>query len=463
MPTLENLSVAGRKWLVAVSAVLLAAVIVLSIFLGLQRKSKPPASPSAARAPNPVRELGGAGIYAGSPIGSASGSTTNKVMPLLWDAAEGEYLISFYAGATLITAAFDTGSARFVVATQASAAAGAPYYNPDSSTATALTDPRTGLPCTSNIAYVSQTDTIRVYQDTVKFPQVLIQAGQLCTQSVTTVVSTSPMGTPLTVTTFPVAAVTSTGPTLNVFGMSSVMSSTTFVDSTGKTLYLLPSCQTSAAPKYEAAIIQSFADYYTTAKQDVVWSMMLGTAPSAASPSTPTIAGMAAFGPLGTDCLVPQFTPMVPALPLASSPLGLTPSRYYVVEVLYAAVGIANTGLAAFTKLPGFPKYLLVDSGTTNVLLPGSQGPTNCQAFNGLVANQEAIIMLKNNVGITYRQADVTYNNGASNVFTPMDDGTATSFSSALDVGILGSTGMRNLYVEFNLTQSKIGFAQLLS
>jgi hypothetical protein len=94
-------------------------------------------------------------------------------------------------------------------------------------------------------------------------------------------------------------------------------------------------------------------------------------------------------------------------------------------------------------------------------MLPGLQAAANCQAFNTLAGTNEAVIMLEGNVGITYRPGDVTYNNGASNVFVPMDDGTATSFSSAADVGILGSTGMRNLYVEFNLTQSKIGFGQL--
>jgi hypothetical protein len=416
--------------------------------------------PSASYSSQPT--LGGAGILQTAPASAVpvpSGTFNTNVIPLCWDPSINEYVINFYAGKALVQAAFDTGSARFVVATEVSAAPGTQYYNPNSSSAVALTDPRSGQACEFNIAYVSQTDTIRVYHDTVSFPEVTVDTGRLCAETVTAMVSTSAAApTPLTVDPFPVAAVVSSGQTINVFGMSSVKSSTQITQN-GQQQYLLPSCQVTPTPQYEAAIIENFSQYYTSKSADVIWSMMLGTAATTASVTQ--IAGMVAFGPIQIPCMIPQFTPMVPSLPNANSQLSRTPNRYYVVQVLYAAMGTAGSGLSSFTKLSGFPSYLVVDSGTTNVMLPGPQASANCQTINALHGDSELVIMLQGNVGITYRQADVTYNGGASNVFAVMDENTANVFSTNMDVGILGSTGMRNLYVEFNLTQASIGFAQL--
>lgn len=153
---------------------------------------------------------------------------------------------------------------------------------------------------------------------------------------------------------------------------------------------------------------------------------------------------------------------MVPALNLSNSDLGRTPYRYYLVEVSYAAYGPVGSALSTYTTLASFPKVLMVDSGTTNVMVPGPNSSGICNTFTGITQGNQCVIVLKNNVVITYGPSDVVYA-GGNPVFVAMDDATAVNFSSDLDVGILGCTGMRNLYVEFNLTKRVIGFAQLPS
>ena len=412
--------------------------------------------------------LGGAGILIapGSYPVVRPSVTQNKVIPLFWDGDASIYLVNFRVGTSNVSAAFDTGSARFVVATQALAggAVGSYYNTSTSPTSIPVIDPRSNQPCQASIAYVSQTDVIQVYQDTVIFPRLMMDSNDLCTMQITPVLQQSNPASPLTIEKFPVGGIVQSGgqSSLNVLGMSGVMSVTKW---NGQ--YLLPSCLTSPTPAHESALVQAFASYYETSSQDVIWSMMLGTPPffppssSTSSSSATQVSGMVVFAPLVIPCITPVFTPMVSSLTNASSALSATPYRYYIVEVMYCAIGVIGSDLSTYTKLPNFPKYMMVDSGTTSVLIPGPSASSNVAALNSISPGTQAVLVLVGNVVITYGTADVVFGAQSNAVFQPMDDGTATAFSSNQDVGILGCTGLRNLYVEFNLSKNIIGFGQV--
>jgi hypothetical protein len=128
---------------------------------------------------------------------------------------------------------------------------------------------------------------------------------------------------------------------------------------------------------------------------------------------------------------------------------------------MYCAIGMIGSDLSTYAKLPNFPKYMMVDSGTTSVLIPGPSASSNVAALNSISPGTQAVLVLVGNVVITYGTADVVFGAQSNAVFQPMDDGTATAFSSNQDVGILGCTGLRNLYVEFNLSKNIIGFGQV--
>ena len=404
-----------------------------------------------------------------------------NVIPLYWDAGVSEYIIRFTAGASTVTAAFDTGSAKLVLATAAGQSASGTYYDTVHGSPVSMSgvvgtgsSAAAGAPqqCTFTQAYGTQTDTVAVFEDTVAFPRVQLQLCTLCTASTTSAVAGAGATTPLSIPNFPVNGIVNGGttvgtPSVNVFGMSSVITSTR-----AGTAYLLPSCQQVPEPQYEAALLQTLAAYYAAqpGKPDFCWSMMLGTPPAAASTALrPQPAGFVVFGPLSVPCLRPQFTPAVAALPSATTPLTATPGRYYVVQVLSASIGPAGAAAAtAFVPLTGFPQFLLVDSGTTQVLLSSSAGAaqnaTNINALNSIGADQVARITLVNNVVIEYTKPMVTWeaaSGGPAPVFAAMKPAFAAELSSTSNVGILGSTGMRDLYVEFNLSRAQIGFAQV--
>jgi hypothetical protein len=408
-----------------------------------------------------------------------------NVIPLYWDAGVSEYIIRFTAGASTVTAAFDTGSSKLVLATAVGQSASGTYYDttygrPVSMQGVVGSSAPAGAlqQCTFTQAYGTQTDTVAVFEDTVAFPRVQLQLCTLCTASTTRAVAGGSTTTALSIPNFPVNGIVNGGttagtPSVNVFGMSSVMTTTR-----AGAAYMLPSCQQVPEPQYEAALLQTLAAYYAAQpdKPDFCWSMMLGTPPSTAlTPLTQSTqpAGFVVFGPLSVPCLRPQFTPAVTALPIATTLLTATPSRYYTVQVLSASIGPASAAggaaaATAFVPLAGFPQFLLVDSGTTQVLLSSSAGPAqnaaNISALNSIGADQIARITLVNNVVIEYTKPMVTWedaNGGTSPVFAAMDPAFAAELSSSLNVGILGSTGMRDLYVEFNLSRAQIGFAQV--
>lgn len=429
-------------------------------------------------------EFAGASILGTGAPATLQQPAVANVIPLYWDATVSEYIIRFIAGMSTVTAAFDTGSAKLVLATAAGQSASGTYYDtahgrPVSTqgvVGTASSTPALSFQqCTFTQAYGTQADTVAVFEDTVAFPRVQVQLCDLCTDSTTSAVAAASPTTALSIPSFPVNGIVNGGtnsgtPSVNVFGMSSVMTTTR-----AGTAYMLPSCQQVPGPQYEAALLQTLAAFYASqpGKPDFCWSMMLGTPPTntgtapLTQPTQP--AGFVVFGALSVPCLRPQYTPAVSVLPNATTALTATPNRYYTVQVLSASIGpVKSTVATDFVPLTAFPKYLLVDSGTTQVLLSSSAGAAqntaNINALNNIRSDQIARITLVNNVIIEYTKPMVTWqaaNGNPTPVFAPMDPAFATELSNATDVGILGSTGMRDLYVEFNLSRALIGFAQV--
>ena len=407
--------------------------------------------------------LGGAGILQGTDAETVTRAAIaqNKIIPLFWAPQGLLYEVHFSAGKSVISAAFDTGSTNFIVSTPATA----PSNNYDSATGTAVVGTGGSGICTTTVNYVSQSNTVQVFLDTLSFRNKLIQSSTLCTKDVTAVVNAGATAADFQIADFPVGAtVKSTGSSpLNVLGMAAVQATS------------IPSvCATYASPAYVSPVIQSFAAYYQglTPPKDVIWSMMLGTPLSFTTKSTAaddgTPAGFMVFGPMSVPCLAPVFTPMVAQLPSAPG-MGGTPYQYYVAQVTYCAIGTTGAAVSTYKKFPGFPKYLLIDSGTTLALIPGSAAAATCAAINAVGPQQTVILVLAGDVTITYQAADVRYQapvgtggkTSTEQVFRAMDAATASNFSSTNDVGILGCTALRNLYVEFNLTTKKIGFGQV--
>ena len=406
--------------------------------------------------------LGGAGILQGTDAETVTRAAIaqNKIIPLFWDPQGLLYEVHFSAGKSVIAAAFDTGSTNFIVSTTAIA----PTNSYDTSTGTPVPASNGAGTCTTTVNYVSQSNTVQVFLDTLSFRNKLIQSSTLCSQDVTAVVTAGAAAPDFQIAQFPVGAtVKSTGSSpLNVLGMAAVQATS------------IPSvCKTYAAPAYVSPVIQSIAEYdaAATPPRDVIWSMMIGTPLSFVSKSTAQDdsqpAGFMIFGPMSVPCLAPVFTPMVAQLPSAPG-LGSTPYQYYVAQVSYCAIGKTGAPVASFVKFAGFPKYLLIDSGTTLALIPGANGPATCAAINAVGPGQTVILVLAGDVTITYATADVTYQapsgggrTSTQRVFAAMDDATAANFSTTKDVGILGCTALRNLYVEFNLTSKKMGFGQV--
>lgn len=423
---------------VVVLGCICTAVVVVLFALAVVAAVKEPGARRAA-----ISSLAGAGIAA------ASGVT--NVIPLVWDASASVYMISFQVGADTVSAAFDTGSAQFVVATSQCGTCSGALYNPAaSSTSLALYDPRgatnTTL-CQTTLSYASQSDAITMFQDTVTFARrQLSAASALCTNSVSSVLrENTSAAPPLIITQFPVAGVVSnTGSSsLNVFGMSAVLSATTF-----NGMYLLPSCQTSRTPAYESAILQAVAQYETSRGSDVVWSMALGQH-----------TGFVVFAPLSMPCMRKGYTPLLQSLPTANSALGRTPHRYYVVAVQSWTVTRAGQGPV---NLIDAPQAMVIDTGTTQCMLPSARSAAQLANLRDADVSLLTFAAAPNALGavpatVTFTSSSTTFSGGQ--VFAPMDAALSQDFSSDGSVGILGATAMRELYVEFNLTRSVMALA----
>jgi hypothetical protein len=235
-----------------------------------------------------------------------------------------------------------------------------------------------------------------------------------------------------------------------VFGIAPVKTTQRTASGAG---YATPACQTKAQPVYESQLLQALYEYYVVKLgQDLVWCLMLGDQID----STTTPSGFAAFGQINIPCLLPQRIDLVRVLPNAQNSLTQTPYRYYVVPVVSCTILPAGGKPQRFAS---FPKFLMLDSGTTNVQLTSSADST---ALNSLGPGDKAELVLGTrykSVTIIWTSDDTTWM--GSPTFGLIGAGLGGQLSSKNDVGILGSTGMRHLFLEFNLTANTVGFAQI--
>ena len=100
---------------VSVATVVLLTVLIVALVVAADRQGQEAALPYI-----PV-QAGDDGL-AGSGVAAAAGpgtrvSTRLKVIPLTWSPAGSLYTVTFTVGTDVVEAAFDTGSARFIVAT----------------------------------------------------------------------------------------------------------------------------------------------------------------------------------------------------------------------------------------------------------------------------------------------------------------------------------------------------------
>ena len=406
------------------------------------------------------RRLAGLGLAPG-PAGAVVG-TPLKVIPLTWSPSGSVYVVAFAVGKDTVEAAFDTGSARFIVATNACSGCDNTKYNPvTSADAIALIDPRKqrtvieplrpteigthqDILCSDTVSYVSQSNSIVMYRDTVTFPRRTVLGDSICDGTSIDAILTASVSAPvLTVTDFPVGGITKTsGSTaLNVFGMSGVLS----VTKVGKQ-FLLPSCQVSDAESFEAATIQAIALYYTARGQPVVWSQYIGVQ-----------TGFMLFGALQLPCETVQYVRMIKELTQSSNDVDRTPWRFYTVNVF----SIEVDGVA----LPHIPKQFIVDTGATQTQLPGPYAASTASRINNATS---VVITLGSGTArdvakLKYTASETRYASsfGSQPVFTAMPDNVAQLFSSSMDVGMLGVTAMRNTYVEYDLTNRRIGFSKM--
>lgn len=464
----QSVSVNDAAIGVSVATIVLLTALIVALVVAAEKQRREPPLPYI-----PLQDdgLAGSGVVAvaGGP-GSGSGMATRlKVIPLTWSASGSLYTVGFTVGTDVVEAAFDTGSARFVVATSDCTGCGKSKYNPAASKdAIVLIDPRkadkqrtvveplrpdqvgdhAAILCSDTVSYVSQSNNILMYRDTVMFPRRNVSGNSICDgTSIDGVLDGSIDAPPLTVTDFPVGGITTTTGTtaLNVFGMSGVLSVTKTDD--GK--YLLPSCQVSAAESYEAATVQAIALYYTARKQPVVWSQYIGVN-----------AGFMLFGSLALPCNRVQTVKMIRQLTRSTNDVDRTPWRFYVVQVHSMSIdGVALPRASV-------PKYLIVDTGTTQTLLPGPSS-TSVVAQIGRATTSVSITFGSGIDGdsatLTYVLGELTYQSvfGAQPTFAAMPDAVAKLFSADMDVGLFGVTCMRNAYIEYDLTNRRIGFSKM--
>lgn len=464
--------------MVTTAVLLLVLIMVLGVATAHQERQKR-VSKMVAGVPRLL--TAGLGLEVSKQAALAA-ATQLKVIPLTWNSSGSLYIVSFTVGSDLVDAAFDTGSARLIVATSDCTACDKTKYNPSTSrNALVLIDPRKArtvvealrpdqivkgetqdVLCSDTVSYVSQRNNILMYSDTVSFPRQLIPVASLCDGTsiddvLTAAAATGPPPPPLTVTDYPIGGITSSvgSSSLNVFGMSGVLS-VTQVDTAkwgwhGKaTKFLMPSCQLSDDAAFESATIQAVALYYRARGLPVVWSQYIGVD-----------TGFIVFGPVRSVCSTVQYVPMLPQLQYSNNALDRTPWRFYVVDV---------TGITV-DDVPQsqYPRQFILDTGSTQTQLPGASTST-VPAINA--AQRSVVIHLGSGTAraeLRYSAAETRYRVPSLNteagyitepVFGTMSDDTAAIFSSRKDVGLLGVTAMRNMYIEYDLTARRIGILQ---
>lgn len=429
---------------ISLSVALGVLLVCIIIFSGLLLASKP------AKTPHRLQSKYAPGVSLavdGTDKLADSGMTDKKqphvtllpVIPLVWDSSTGTYNISIYVGTDFVHAAFDTGSAQFVVTTdECKTCSGSIYIPTRSPSAFAVLDGASSKDrhalCRASISYVSQSDTLQIYGDTVTIPRTLapdcLGRPRYSSEDVA----------PITVTHFPVGGIiANTGhSSVNVFGMSGVM--TEARDPRDSSLYILPSCQTSTEPIYESPILQAISMYNRGLDEPMVWSMRFA--------HDRADGASVMFRKSKNACDRPLFhTPAVRVIPDAPSKLVGTPYRYYVIEVESAATYHGSV------PLPSFPRYLLVDTATTQFMVPAKTSVDTLRK-KGLV------LTLASSGGSKLEwpgsREDDHY---GTSMYTEMPDGVASEFSHSHNVGILGNLAMRGRYIEFVFEHPRtIGF-----
>ena len=378
-------------------------------------------------------------------------------LPLYWNPNLGVYMARLTIGANngaKIWTAVDTGSSRFVVNM---------YDYDGSGSGVPLADPRDAdaKQCIATVTYVSQTSNLQMFTDTLLFPQHEMDWSTLCTGQPVSVSQTV-----LAIDDFAIGVSKSSGLPgghnhVNVLGLSAVKTHEKSKIA-GKHTYFLPSsCQTSEMPAYESPVVRAAHTLLQKRSLPLVWAICFLNINAEQDGDVMRPRAFISFGPVRLPCLTPSYTPMVPELRRASSAMGRVPGRYYVIEVDKCVYGDASAPVHALTPLNGFPKYLLVDTGTTQFLLPGRSGSKNADVLNGLAANQCARLVLVGGATIPFCEGNVSYNDDHAPVFGVLEDSIAHNFSEDLDTGIFGCTAMRGMYIEFDCAQQRIGFAPL--
>jgi hypothetical protein len=360
----------------------------------------------------------------------------SPVIHLTWNDDTKTYDIQLVIGTNKVSAAFDTGSAQLVVRTSdCKSCTGSSYVPTDSTSSRAILNTNTGgnkkTLCRTSIAYVSQTDTLQIYSDTVSFPRVL---ATNCTADLSTLSRTSP----LVVKEFPIGGIiANTGhSSVNVFGMSGVMSTNQATPGQADK-YLMPSCQETSEATYESPVLQAIS---TNTTVPLVWSIRF--AAHRADGALVSFGTTQRCGSVAPDLKV---TKCVRSLPDAPSALVGTPWRYYVIHVRSATTAV-NT-----YPLQDFPEYLLVDTATTQFMVPGNTSVD-------ILTQYGLILTLENEEGSTLTWAGSQeaqgveledYDPSDTALFTHMSDQIASEFSLSGSVGILGALAMRGRYMEF--------------
>ena len=397
----------------------LALIVMLAVFIARQAQ--------AARVP--VNRLGGAGFA----------SKYSSVIPLSWDPDVAVYNITFMVGNNQITAVWDSGSADLVIATDScTSCGGAPYYPSQSSTSVALINEAAAGDgdslCQTVKTYGSQRDTVQMYSDTVNIPRAF--ATPCSAVPVTAAGEEGPK--PIIINSFPIGGVVAnTGATsANVFGMSGVMCVT---QQDGK--YVLPSCQLTDTPQFISSLLATYALEAEKGAKPLLWSIHFAKdrddGALVAFESRPPTCGTAV-----------AYTPAVATLSDSTSDFIRVPWRYYVIEVERAT---SYDGRIVYDK---FPRFLLVDTGTSAFMVPSG---TTAKTLNthGLLLN----LAHANGAALSW-SASVKDTRDGSPMFENMSESVATQFSKSHSVGIMGCLAMRGRYIEFTFgTPRMIGFA----
>lgn len=364
---------------------------------------------------------------------SGGGIPAPPVISLFFDAPSSSYRAAFTVGKDNVNAAFDSGSAQFIVATTSCNACSGPTYDPKKSNASSIKDltGSSNSSCKTTLSYASQSSTVQLFADTLAFARVPEPPCKGSTQQIGQQAVSD-----LVITDFPVGGIliNSGSTAANVLGMSGVMTTTKSSDGSK---YLLPTCQYSDTPAFESPVLQSIAEYNKSIGEANLWSVRFAQARSDGA--------SVSFRKNVNSCGIVQYTDAVRVIPDAPSALVGTPWRYYVVKVNAATTYSGES-------LPNFPQYLLVDTGTSQFLVPGATSADTLQS-------QGLVLTLDGGVKLTW-QTPSGYNNGSVNLFANMGDDLAQAFSTSSNVGIMGNMAMLGRYIEFTLDMPrKIGFA----